>query len=75
MEVNGQLHTTAALPPVQEPPCSIWIGGLAGTTFGLEAVEKRKNLITDLAGKWTPVVQPVAYSLYLLSYPERLAEG
>jgi len=36
---------------------------------GLEAVLKRDNTFFALPGNRTPIVQPVAYSLYWLSYP------
>jgi hypothetical protein len=39
MEVSGQLHVPAALPPVPH-----WIGGWVGPRVGLDAVEKRKIL-------------------------------
>jgi hypothetical protein len=37
MEVSGQLHALAALPPGTH-----WIGGWVGRTAGVETVEKRK---------------------------------
>jgi hypothetical protein len=42
MEVSGQLHVPVALPPGKEPPGTHWIGGWAGPTAVLDAVEKRK---------------------------------
>jgi hypothetical protein len=40
MEVNGQLHDLAALPPGKERH---WIGGWVGPRAGLDVVVKRKN--------------------------------
>jgi hypothetical protein len=43
MEVSGQLHASAALPP--EKAAGIhWIDGWVGPRAGLEAVEKRKKI-------------------------------
>jgi hypothetical protein len=38
MELSGQLHASAALPPD-----TYWIGGLVGPRFSLDAVEKWKR--------------------------------
>jgi hypothetical protein len=46
LEINGQLHAPAALPPVSTGEAAEWAR----------------------AGKQKPVVQPVAWSLYWLSY-------
>jgi hypothetical protein len=43
MEVNGQLHTPAALPPGKDPPGTRWIGGWVGPRVVLEAVVKKKK--------------------------------
>jgi hypothetical protein len=40
MEVSGQLHALAALPPGKEAP----VGGWVGPSAGLDDVEKRKIL-------------------------------
>jgi hypothetical protein len=40
MEVSGELHAPAALPPEKEH----WIGGRMGPRVGLDAVAKRKIL-------------------------------
>jgi len=42
MEVSGQLHAPAALPPEKEPPGTHWIGGWVGSRAGLGAVKKKK---------------------------------
>jgi hypothetical protein len=42
MEVSGQLHAPAALPPGKEPPGTHWIGGWVGPGAVLDAVVKRK---------------------------------
>jgi hypothetical protein len=46
MEVSGQLHTLAALPPGKESPIPSlpWIGGWMGPRAGLDAVSERKIL-------------------------------
>jgi hypothetical protein len=41
MEVSGQLHAPAALPPGEEG--THWIGGWVGPRAVLDAVVKRKN--------------------------------
>jgi hypothetical protein len=69
MEVGGQLHAPAALPPGVRTPGTHYTGGWMGSRAGLDAVAKRKVPIPAPAGKWTPVVQPIAQSLYWLSYP------
>jgi hypothetical protein len=43
MEINGQLHAPAALPPLKAPGTH-WIGGCVGPRAGFDAVEKEKNL-------------------------------
>jgi hypothetical protein len=42
---------------------------VSGLIADLDAVAKRKNLIIASTGNRTPVVQPVAKSLFWLSYP------
>jgi len=42
MDVSGQLHATAALPPGKEPPGTHWIGGWVGSGAGLDMVSKKK---------------------------------
>jgi hypothetical protein len=61
MKVNGQLHAPASLP-WGIAPGTHWIGGGVGSIAGLDEVAKRKLLAS--AGKQTPVVQFVTYSLY-----------
>jgi len=61
MEVSGQLHAAAALPPGKEPHGTHCIGGGVGRRAGLDAVVKRK--IPSLCRDWEPpVIQPVAQS-------------
>jgi hypothetical protein len=45
IEVRGQLHVLAALPPVP-----IGIGDWVGPRAGVDAVAKRKNSIISSAG-------------------------
>jgi hypothetical protein len=59
MEVSGQLHTPAALPPGKQPHGTHWIGGWVGPITGLDDVEKRKFLIIP-GLELQPVIQPVA---------------
>jgi hypothetical protein len=68
MKLSGQLHDLAALPP-EKNPGTHWIGGRVGPTVGLDAVVKRK-IPTPLreSNPRTPIVKPVAQSLYRLSY-------
>jgi hypothetical protein len=42
MEVSGQLHSPAALPPRERAPRTNWIGGWVGLRAVLDAVVKRK---------------------------------
>jgi hypothetical protein len=42
MEVSGQLHTPAALPPRERAPGTHWIGGWVSPRAVLDAVVKRK---------------------------------
>jgi hypothetical protein len=66
MEVNGQLHAPAALPPRKYPPVTHWIGGWVDPRVGLDAVEKRKLLQCRESNPGRPARNP---SLYRLSYP------
>jgi hypothetical protein len=50
-----------------------WIGGWVGPRAGLESVAKKVNCFSASARNWSPVVQPVAHSLYWLSYPGALS--
>jgi hypothetical protein len=44
LEVSGQFHAQAALPPGKEPPHTHWIGGWVGPKPNLEDMEKWKFL-------------------------------
>jgi hypothetical protein len=44
MEVSGQLHAMAALPPGERAPGTHWIGGWVDSSAGLDDMEKRKFL-------------------------------
>jgi hypothetical protein len=61
MEVNGQFHAPAALPPGKEPPGIHWTGDWVGTGAVLAAVVKRKipNPCRE-SNPRTLFVQPVA---------------
>jgi hypothetical protein len=43
MEVSGQLHAPAALPPGKEPLVPHWIGGWVGPRAVLDAVVKKNS--------------------------------
>jgi hypothetical protein len=61
MEVSGQLHASAALPPREIAPGTHWIGGWVGPRAGLDAVVKRKiSSPRRESNPRTPIVQPVA---------------
>jgi hypothetical protein len=52
MEVSGQLHASAALPPLEITHGTHWIGGWVGPRVGLDVVGKRKILLLlGLGGK------------------------
>jgi hypothetical protein len=42
MEVSGQLHSPAALPPRERTSGTPWVGGWVGTRAGLDEEVKRK---------------------------------
>jgi hypothetical protein len=61
MEVSGQFHAPAALPPGKEPPGTHLLGGLVGPRAVLNAVVKRKIPSPRReSNPRTPTVQPVA---------------
>jgi hypothetical protein len=65
MEANDQFHVPAALTPGKNPPPHT-------SRAGLDALAKRgKNPITAPARNGTPVAQPVAQSLSMLSAVQR----
>jgi len=64
MEVNGQLHASAALSPSKNPRYPL-DKRLCGLSAVLDVTAKRKN--TSPAGNWTPVFQVVALSLVFLN--------
>jgi hypothetical protein len=47
MEVSGQLHAPAALPPRERAPGSHWIGGWLGTRAGLDQMLQFLTLFKD----------------------------
>jgi len=42
MEVSGQLHVPAAVPPGEIAPGTHWFGGWVGPRVGLDTVVKRQ---------------------------------
>jgi hypothetical protein len=63
MDVNGQFYAQAGLLLLPEGQEVWWAPDLVWTQR-----QREKNPIIAPAGNWTPVVQPVAKSLYWLSY-------
>jgi hypothetical protein len=67
MEVNGQLHDTAALPSKERAPVTHWIGGWVGPRAGLDEVVKREILSPCRdSNPYHPARSP---ALYRLSHP------
>jgi hypothetical protein len=59
MEMSGQLHVPASLPPGKEP-VTHWIGGWGGPRAVLDAAVKRKiHSPRRESNPRTPIVQPV----------------
>jgi hypothetical protein len=60
MEVSGQLHAPAALPPGERAPGTLWVEGWVGPGAILDAVVKRKITSPHReSNPRTPIVQPV----------------
>jgi hypothetical protein len=61
MEVSGQIHAPAALPPRERDPGTHWVVGWVGPGAILDAVVKRK-IPSSLreSNPVTPIVHPVA---------------
>jgi hypothetical protein len=67
MEVSGQLHAPAALPPGERVSGTHWIGGWVGPRAVLDAVVKRKIPISRReSNPRTPIVQAVAQRSILI---------
>jgi hypothetical protein len=61
MQVSGQLHAPAALPPRERAPGTHWIGGWVGPRAILDAVVKRRIPSPRReSNRRTPMVQAVA---------------
>jgi hypothetical protein len=62
MEMSGQLHGPAALPPGKEPPVTHWIGGCMGLRFGMDAVVSKKEIRSPRRESKPdhPIVHPIA---------------
>jgi hypothetical protein len=61
MEVSGQLHSPAALPPRERAPGTHWMGGCADARAVLDSVVKRKITSPHReTNPRNPVFQPVA---------------
>jgi hypothetical protein len=61
MEVSGQLHAAATLPPRERDPGTHWIGGWVGPRAVLDAVVNRKiPSPRPESSARTQIVQPVA---------------
>jgi hypothetical protein len=59
LEVSGQIHAAAAIPPGERVPSTHWIGGWVGPRAGLDYMEKWKFL------------PPPGLELWLLYRPAR----
>jgi hypothetical protein len=69
MEVSGQLHATAALPPGKEPPVSHSIEGWVAPSADLDVVTRRIPIIAQ-----GQVLSPVIHiSLYLVRWVKYIA--
>jgi hypothetical protein len=61
MEVSGQLHAPATLPPRERDPGTHWVGGWVGPRAALDAVVKWKIPSPRRESKSrTSIVQPLA---------------
>jgi hypothetical protein len=61
MEVSGQLHASAALPPREIAPGTHWIGGWVGPKAVVDAVvERQVPSPCRESNPRTPIVQPVS---------------
>jgi hypothetical protein len=59
MEVSGQPHTLAALPPKERIPSMHWIEGWVGPRAGLDTMVKRK-IPSHCWDSYPPIIQPIA---------------
>jgi hypothetical protein len=64
LEVSGQLHTLATLPPGREPPSTNWIGNWVGPGSSLDNMERGKYLILLELG-----LQPLGHPAHILKLP------
>jgi hypothetical protein len=60
MEVSGQLHAPAALPPRERAPGTQWIGGWVGPRAVLDTVMKKIPSPRRESNRSTPIVQTVS---------------
>jgi hypothetical protein len=61
LEVSGQLHSSAALPPWGKSPCTHWIGGWVDSRASLDDTVKWKFLALPGLEIWPlghPVIKP-----------------
>jgi hypothetical protein len=64
MEVSGQFHAPAALPPEKNPGTNLK-RGCVGPRIGLE-VSREAELLLSIPGFEARIVHPVVQSLYRL---------
>jgi len=66
MEVIGQPHAPAALPPKERAPGTHWIGGWVGLRAGVDVVVKRKipALRNESAGEAFNCIHPHALPVW-----------
>jgi hypothetical protein len=63
MEVGGQLHAPAALPPGKKSPGTHWIGGWVDARAVLDAVVKRK--VPSPRRESNPIIEFKQYSVQI----------
>jgi hypothetical protein len=74
MKASGYLHSPVALPPIhpgKQTPSTRFIGSWVGPRASLDVMEEREiSCLCRKPNSGFSVVQPVAQSLYRLSYPD-----
>jgi hypothetical protein len=74
MEVCGQFHAPAALPPEKESPGTHWVGSWGGGTQSRFGRSGGKNNSQPLTGLEPPIIQPVPQR-YTTELPRLLLKG
>jgi hypothetical protein len=71
LEIGGQLHTLAALPPGKQPPSTHWIGRWVGPRTGLDNLKKRKFCPYQDLNSNSSAIQPVTTHYTNCTIPTR----